>query len=335
MTISNIVVNGNTYTDADWRANWEGTISAIANDIAAAVAGAALAGGTLFKSIAPSGVTLTAGESDNRIFIFTGALTANAGVTFAASFEGLALVVNDTTGGFDVPVALFGGGASVTVKNGQTALVYCDGTDFSFAVGVVNTSTGAKVDGTFEATGAVTVGGALAVTGATTAAALTLTGTLTGVTATFSGALTAASLTTTDNIAIGGAAGVTGAVSAGSLAVADGATINGTGTVLQIAAASGEIRASLSTLSTAPAYFEWSTTGIPTWVAGRDNTAQTGGNSGGNWILVALNDSGSPIGTAVKVYRDTMEFNLPNLPTSAAGLRTGSLWSDAGTLKVA
>lgn len=335
MTISNITVNGNTYTDADWRANWEGTISAIANDIAAAVAGAALAGGTLFKSIAPSGVTLTSGESDNRIFIFTGTLTADAGVTFDASFEGLALVINDTTGGFDVPIALFGGGASVTVDNGQTALVYCDGTDFAFAVGVVNTSTGAKVDGTFEATGAVTVGGALAVTGATTGTSLTLTGTLTGVTATFSGVLTGASLVTTGNASIGGAALVTGAVSADSLAVADGATINGTGTVLEVAATSGEIRASLSTVGGQPAYVEWATTGIPTWVAGRDNSAQSGGNSGGHWVLIALDDSGNGLGTIIKCWRDTLEFSLPNLPTSSTGLRTGSLWNDGGTLKVA
>lgn len=333
MTISNITVNGNTYTDADWRADWEGTISSIANDISAAVAGAALAGGTLFKALSGN-VTLSAGESDNRVFVFTGTLAADATVTYAASFEGLALVVNDTTGGFSVLTKL-AAGASVTIASGQVALVYCDGTDFAYAVAVVSTATGAKVTGTFEATGAVTVGGALSVTGATTAAALTLTGTLTGVTATFSGVLTGASLVTTGNASIGGTALVTGAVSAGSLAVADGVTINGTGTVLEIAATSGEIRASISTVGGQPAYVEWATTGIPTWVGGRDNSTQSGGNSGGNWVLIALDDSGNGLGTVIKCYRDTLEFNLPNLPTSSAGLRTGSLWSDGGTLKVA
>lgn len=339
MAISDITVNGNTYTDADWRANWEGTISAIANDIAAAIAGAAIAGGTLFKSISGN-TTLTSGESGNRLFVFSGTLAANAAVTFNAAFSGIGLIVNSTTGGFSVTVGL-ASGTTVSVAAGQTALVYCDGTNFANPIGIVATATGAKVTGTFEATGNTTLGGTLSVTGvAAFSSSVTVSGTFTGTgAATLSSTLDVATdLTVGDDLNVAGDAIIVGSLTADTIAVADGITVSGggvSGVAASFSVATGEIRTAMSAPSGQAVWYSTRTTGFDRWLFGQNVEAQSGSNSGANFDIVAADDAGTPLGTYLRIYRDTGEFYLPFLPTSSAGLRSGSFYNDGGTVKVA
>jgi microcystin-dependent protein len=91
--------------------------------------------------------------------------------------EKLYVIYNNTTGGYAITI---GGstGATVSIPNGVTAQVYCDGTDF------YSSQTGSA--GNFN------INGNLAVTGTTA-----LTGALTGTTGVFSGAISSVSPTFT------------------------------------------------------------------------------------------------------------------------------------------
>jgi len=70
-------------------------------------------------------ITLTADEALNDILIFTGALTANAVITVPANAKGWT-VLNSTTGAFSLTVKT-PAGSGVTVAQGKTRTVFCDG----------------------------------------------------------------------------------------------------------------------------------------------------------------------------------------------------------------
>lgn len=179
-TIADIVINAHTYTDAMWRADPEGTLSGIGNDISTIVGALANSLGILTKAISGN-TTLSGSECVNIGFVFTGSLSGNANITFAASFNGMAQIENQTTGGFSLVCGLVGGD-QVTVPPSGSAATFCDGTDFSLRSGIVRTSAGAKVVGNLEVTGtesvsgAMTVAGSLSVTGAQTGSTLNLSG---------------------------------------------------------------------------------------------------------------------------------------------------------------
>lgn len=346
MTISNITINGHTYTDADWQANWEGTISAIANDIATIIAAESLVG-VLAKSISGN-TTLTGVESENLGFIFTGTLAATADITFAAGFEGMAVIVNSTSGGFAIQVS-YGSGTEVEIPAGGAGVVFGTGYNFISADGLVATSTGAKVPGTLEVTGAATLSSTLAVTGAATfSGTLTGSGAATfsaalsvGTTLTVTGAATFSSslsvtgaLTTSASATIGTSMVVTAGLTANTISVASGATINGTGVVLTVAATSGEIRQRLSGPTGQSAWQSYQTTSLDRWLVGKNNTAESGSDAGANYDIIACDDSGNPLGVIIRCIRSSLDLVLPNLPTSSAGLSAGTVWSDSGTLKV-
>jgi hypothetical protein len=86
----------------------------------------------LTKSVAGAvNVTLTAAESRNAIFNFTGALTANINVIIPASAKRF-IVRNNTTGAFTLTVKT-SGGAGVVVLQGSNTALYCDGTNTDYA----------------------------------------------------------------------------------------------------------------------------------------------------------------------------------------------------------
>lgn len=337
MTISNIVVNGHTYTDADWRADWEGTISAVANDIAAAIGGAAIVGGTLFKALSGS-VTLSTSESnDNRVFVFTGALAADATVTFDPAFQGLATIINNTTGGFGVIVKL-AAGTGVTIANGSTALVYCDGTNFSFAVGILSTSTGSSVNGTLSVSGNTTISGSATISGGLhldNDIQVNGDGSFNGDMHIGGGFEVFGVTALHGDVNIEGDINSTGEFSSDTLLAASGCTITGANRAFQVAAALGEIRGALSAPSGQACWWMTETAGTPVWLFGKNTSAQAGSNTGADFDIVACSDGGTPTGTPFRIYRDTREVNMPLLPTSSAGLRSGSLWNNAGVVSVA
>jgi hypothetical protein len=115
-------------------------------------------------------------EARNQVLVLTGALTATRNL-IAPLVEKTYLVKNTTTGSQSIQI-IGSSGLGVTVPNGITALVYCDGTNFYNAIS--------------GSVGNFTINGNLSVTGTTS-----LTGALSGSTATFSGAISSVSPTFT------------------------------------------------------------------------------------------------------------------------------------------
>ena len=120
------------------------------------------------------------------------------------------IVSNQTTGGYAVTI---GGssGSLISVPNGTTTIVYCDGTNFySGLTGLTGNQT---ISGNLSVTGNETVGGTLGVTGAVTGASFTGAGTgLTGTAASLSiggNAATATIATNATNITNSGGWSVT------------------------------------------------------------------------------------------------------------------------------
>jgi microcystin-dependent protein len=115
-------------------------------------------------------------EARNAVLVVGGTNTAQRDI-IAPLVEKTYIVYNNTTGGFAIRI-IGASGTGVTIPNGITALVYCDGTNFYNAIS--------------GSVGNFTVNGNLAVTGTTA-----LTGALSGSTAVFSGAISSVSPTFT------------------------------------------------------------------------------------------------------------------------------------------
>jgi hypothetical protein len=115
-------------------------------------------------------------EARNQVLVMSGTLTATRNV-IAPLVEKTYIVKNSTTGAQSIQI-IGSSGLGVTIPNGITAYVYCDGTNFYNAIS--------------GSVGSFTVNGNLSVTGTTA-----LTGALTGSTAAFSGAISSVSPTFT------------------------------------------------------------------------------------------------------------------------------------------
>jgi len=323
-------VNGHTYVDADFeQENMPATMSALANDIAAAAAGVALSGGYLSKAITGD-TSLTTDEALNRVFNFSCSLSADAGIFFPSSFVGLALVINtNVSGAKNIRVSMVTG-STVTVAPGSTALVYSDGTNMFAAIGIVQTDSGAGVNGTLSVSGAATIGGALTVGGA-----LDIGGSVTGTAFNFTGdghvhggfEVFGTSAFHGD-INIEGDINADASFSANTLLAAAGATIAGSGRALQVAAASGEIRAGLSAPAGQASWMQYETTGFATWLTGKNTDAQSGGNVGANYDIVACDDAGTPLGIIIRCRRSDLALLLESAPTSDPG-ESRVVWIDS------
>ena len=122
-------------------------------------------------------------EARNAVLVVGGTCNATYSV-IAPLVEKLYTVVNDTTGGF--PILIRGSsGANVSVPNGATIPVYCDGTDFFSAE--INASTGnvtingnAVVTGTLQTNQSATIGKSITGTYSQSGTAVTVTSTAHG-----------------------------------------------------------------------------------------------------------------------------------------------------------
>jgi len=123
-------------------------------------------------------------EARNAVLVVGGTNAAVRDI-IAPLVEKLYVVKNSTTGGFAVNIRA-SSGSSVSVPNGATVWVYCDGTNFN--------AVGTESVGNFEVNGNLTVTGNTAITGTTT-----LTGALSASTGGFSGVLTAPTASVTTN----------------------------------------------------------------------------------------------------------------------------------------
>lgn len=335
MTISDIIINGTTYTDADWRANWEGTISSIANDIGTVIAAASLVG-ALTKAVPDAPVTLTAGEADNFLFLFTGALTATRAVTFPAGAT-VAFVVNQTTGGFAITVG-YATGTTVTIPASGSAVVYADGVDFTLTDGIARNSSGAAVSGDLSATGNLSITGTSTLTGNTSlAGTLTVTGasTITSLTASGAASLNStlyvgAAATLNSTLAVAGAATLSAALTVnGAAQINSTLTVTGATTIsgssLTVSSAAGDARYRLTSASGQPTWSEYQLSGVTQWLVGR--------NAGTDYVIARFDDVGSSLGTPITITRADGYILFNELPTSSAGLPSKAIWNDSGTLK--
>lgn len=167
-------------------------------------------------------------ESRNQVIIATGTNSAQRDI-IAPLVEKTYIVRNNTTGGNAIRI-IGVSGTGVTIPNGITTSVYCDGTNFfsalSGTVGNFTVNGAQSVTGALSVTGATTLSSALTYGGVTLANAVTGTGnmvlaaspTLTGTPA----APTAAPGTNTTQIAT--TAFTTAAVAAGQVAGASAIT---------------------------------------------------------------------------------------------------------------
>ena len=328
MPIADIVINGHTYDDAMWRADWEGTISAIANDIATVQLGIDAAG-MLTKAISGN-TTLSGPESQNILFVFTGTLTADAAITFAAGFSGIAVILNQTAGGFKLTCGL-AAGATVEVLTGGAAAAACDGTDFVTQTGISRTATGAKIIGDLlvttdiETTGDLTVGDLLTVNGnASFAGTLNVDGAVT-----FGDILGAVTLSISGNAAVGGTFGATGNITGGGTLGITGAGAFGNQLDLTGDAAT-PVTVNLDSDAGQGAWIRLLSGGVLRWVIGKNVVAEGGGNAGAGLEFVAYSDAGAVIGNILTMNRDgTITLNTALLPTSASGLVAGTVWNNA------
>jgi len=118
-------------------------------------------------------------ESRNQVLVMSGTLTATRNV-IAPLVEKTYIVKNSTTGSQSIQI-IGSSGLGVTIPNGITALVYCDGTNFYNAIsGSVGNF---AVNGNLSVTGNETVTGTLGVTGATALTTGSISGVMTAPTA--------------------------------------------------------------------------------------------------------------------------------------------------------
>jgi len=97
----------------------------------------AFGGTTTLNAVAASGtVALTVNQYQAPIVAITGALTANVNYQLPAGVGGFWFVFNNTSGSFSILFSSAGGGSTVTLAQGKTTAVICDGTN----VGLADTS---------------------------------------------------------------------------------------------------------------------------------------------------------------------------------------------------
>ena len=86
-------------------------------------------GGTLTKSISGTTTSLSGTDIQNTGYVFTGSLAALNTITWSA-FSGFASITNSTTGNQLISCGI-SGGTYATVRNGESALIWSNGTNFS------------------------------------------------------------------------------------------------------------------------------------------------------------------------------------------------------------
>ena len=90
----------------------------------------AFGGQTLLNAVSVSGtVTLTATQYQAPIIVISGALTANINYQIPSGIGGYWFIFNNTSGSYSILFSSAGGGSTVTLAQGVTTAVICDGTN--------------------------------------------------------------------------------------------------------------------------------------------------------------------------------------------------------------
>ncbi len=334
--VADIDIGTDTLTNTDWETDTPATLSLLVNFLATTQQALADTTGSLVKAITGD-TTLSGPESINLNFIFTGALSSNANITFPAGPRTVT-IVNNTTGGYALLIG-YAAGTKATIPAGGSAQAYGDGTNWKLAGGIAAGTGGAvAVPGAFTVAGAAALTSTLAVTGAATFASnVAITGTLgvTGAT-TLSSTLGVTGIGTflanvgvagelnvqldsafLQDLGVGGDLGVTGDI----ICTGD---VQGTNTAARHASLSVYLQA--DSTDGVFAMTEYASDGVPEWRTGKTvlNDFEIHWFSGGVY-------QNSPI----VIQHTTGYVRLLNVPTSDAGLDSGTIWSNAGVLTLA
>lgn len=332
-TIATIAINGHTYTHDDWENNTPGVLGGLGNDLATEISALSLVG-TLTKAISGN-VTLTGAEGTNLGFVFTGTLTSEATITFAAGFKGPAFIENNTAGGYDIICGLASGLLVRVRYNGSTA-AFCDGVDFISQTGIIRRPDGSEaisnlnVGGYISAIGTLFIGNSATITGAGTFnSTLNVVGN-----ATVGGSLTVSGATyIDDNLTVWdefrvqdksyfeSAVDVAGELSSDRL-------------IVYKTALDGNLYLSSDSGFGSWILFNQGLNNDIRWQMGKTNTLESGDNVGSDLHIVRYSDNEVSLGAPIKIKRSTGVINLSELPTSSAGLVGGDLWNNSGVVNI-
>lgn len=332
--IASITINGHTYVHTDWENDTPSTIGGLANDFVTTITALGATTGTYSASISGD-TTISGGNAANLTFVFTGALSANANITFPAGARTIT-VVNNTTGSHTLLVG-YSTGTKATIPVAGSGDIVADGTNHKLVNGIASASGGISAPGTLAVAGATTLASTLGVTGAVTASAALTVGTTLGVTgaATLSSTLgVAGALTASAALTVGTTLGVTGAATLSSTLSVAGTTtavnITSTGTITAPTIAARSASVATTIYADAPGGSQsaiiFQDTSVTRWLLGK--------STGSDFRLARYNTSGV-YQSDVIIIDDTTGYITLNVPTSASGLTTGQIWSNSGVLTLA
>ena len=225
----------------------------------------------LNKTLSGGTTTLSLTEAANVIQTYTGTLIANVDVVLPAVVQ-VYYVSNQTTGAFNVRFKNPATGLTVSIPQGQNAVLISDGTN------VINGST------TVAGIGAITFGAGTVSTPSVQIGAVN--------TGFFSPS-----------------AGVVGFSSGGvqtfSMSSTGAAVALATNAVLGVSSTGGTAFLSVSRPAGTQGGVQINTVNTPRWIAGVDSAAESGANAGSNFVVQRFDDSGTLIDTPIAVARAT------------------------------
>lgn len=225
----------------------------------------------LQKTVTGGTVALTLTEAANVVQTYTGTLLSNVDIVLPSVVQ-VYYVSNQTGGAFNMRFKNAAVGATISLPQGQNAVLFSDG------VNVINAST------TIAGIGAITFG-----PGTVASPSVQIGAVNTGFYAPSGG-----------QVAFSSGGAQTFLLSAtGALVTLAGSAINGvtsTGSSALFAASSpAGARAAMQT----------NTVNSPRWIFGKDSAAESGSNAGSNWTIERYNDAGVLIDSPVSINRAT------------------------------
>lgn len=255
----------------------------------------------LQQTVTGGTLTETLTQAANVVQTFTGVLTSNQDVVFPPIVQ-VYYVANSTSGLFNLRFKTAVSGLTVSIPTGQTAVLFCDGTN------VVNAST------TTAGANAVLLG-----SGSAGSPSLGVGATNTGI---FSNATNVLSISVNSTKVAD--------FHSGGLSVSAGA--NG---AISINSPSGV--ASLIIQRTAGNYGQivWYTGASTRWVMGANATSETGANAGSDFALIRYTDAGAAIDAPVFVSRATGQVTIQNNLIVGTTFNCGGSAGIGGVLSVA
>jgi hypothetical protein len=228
---------------------------------------------------------LTLTEASNVVQTYTGVLLSNQIINMPAVVQ-VYYVVNSTTGAYTLTFGCVGGGTSVSVATGQTAILFCDGTNIINA----NTSLSGGITALVFASGSA-------------------------------GSPSVAIGTATNGWYSPGANELAASINSVQAVKIDstGAKVTGSGSVTgQVESTAGAAQSVVNRPAGQTGSFRLRTAGGDRWSLNANNVAESGANAGSNLELFAYDDAGASLGSVFTIARATRVLTFTVAP---AGLQ--------------